>query len=515
MKATIRVIAGEMHRGVERAEEELAKCGRHYQAGGLIVSVFTRPETRDPVIQPISAPALTCELARAANWEKYDGRAEDMVRCDPPARHVAVLFDSQQYKYLKPLAGLARQPYYRDDGTLSMLAGYDERARLFGVFNPNDFPVKINATHADARAALSLLFDLLTEFRFAAEHDRAAALAAILTAVIRPALPHAPMFHVRAPVMGSGKSYLCKLFTAFAGPGPSAPSSYPADGAEATKALLAMLITSPAVIEFDDMTSDLLPHGAMNRVLTEERISDRILGESKIIAASTCALFLSSGNNVGPVRDMLRRVLTIKIDPRCQSPATEVSYTHGPVDEVRHNRGKYVAAALTLIQAWKAAGSPRADVPTVATYGGTWADYCRHPLIWLGLPDPAIELLAQLAHDPDADALGRVLTLWFEKFQKRPMHVREVLRDLSPHDDLFDAFRDIAEERGEINRKRLGRWINRNESRIVGGSKFRRVEHSRGHVAWCVVQEIAVSAVSAGCSKQFTKSVTDDLAKDT
>jgi hypothetical protein len=511
MKATIRVIPGEIHSVVERAEEELATRGRHYQMGGLIVSVSTRPETRDPVIQTTSVPALTSELARAATWEKFDARAKDWCRCDPPARHVTVLFDAQQYHHLKPLRGLARQPYYRDDGTLALQAGYDDHARLFGVFNPNEFPVKINATEADARVALGLLSDLLSEFRFDAEHDRAAALSAILTAVVRPSLPHAPMIHVRAPVMGSGKSYLCKLFTAFAGPGPSAPSSYPADGAEATKAILAMLITSPAVIEFDDMTTDLLPHGAMNRVLTEERVSDRILGETKTIAVSTRALFLSSGNNVGPVRDMLRRVLTIKIDPRCQSPATEVSYSNGPVEEVRGNRGRYVAAVLTLIQAWKAAGSPRADVSPLATYGGAWADYCRHPLIWLGLPDPATGLLTQIAHDPDADALGHLLQLWFDRFQSRPMLIRDVLKQVGESwedDELGEALREVADERGKINRGRLGWWIKRHEGRIVGGLEFRREELSRGHVAWRVVQEVAVSAVSAGFSQPIAKTVT-------
>jgi hypothetical protein len=68
---------------------------------------------------PTSAPALTRELSVAATWEKYDGRAEDWVRCDPPARHAGILFDAQNFRYLSPLAGVARQPYFRElDGEL-------------------------------------------------------------------------------------------------------------------------------------------------------------------------------------------------------------------------------------------------------------------------------------------------------------------------------------------------------------------------------------------------------------
>ena len=64
-----------------------------------------------------------------------------------------------------------------------------------------------------------MLEALLTEFHFVAPTDKAAALSAIFTAVVRVSLPLAPAFHVRAPVFGSGKTFLCELIGAFAGPG--------------------------------------------------------------------------------------------------------------------------------------------------------------------------------------------------------------------------------------------------------------------------------------------------------
>jgi hypothetical protein len=56
-------------------------------------------------------------LAGAATWERFDARAEDWVRADPPARHAAVLLDSTSYHHLPVLSGLARQPYQRPDGS--------------------------------------------------------------------------------------------------------------------------------------------------------------------------------------------------------------------------------------------------------------------------------------------------------------------------------------------------------------------------------------------------------------
>jgi hypothetical protein len=487
-KPLIRVVAGDLHRVVDAAEKELAGRGRHYQAGGLIVSVSTDPTCGDPSIVPTSAPALTRELSVAATWERYDGRAEDWVRCDPPARHAGILFDAQNFRYLPPLAGVARQPYFREnDGELIIQPGYDKTAQRFGVFDARQFELH-DLTYEAARAALILLEDLLTEFHFVSDTDRAAALAAIFTAVVRPTLAYAPAFHVRAPVFGSGKTYLCELIGAFAGPGGNAKVSYPTTSEEATKVILSLLLTSPAVIEFDDMDTDWIPHGTIKRMLTAEHITDRILGVSKTATVSTRTLFLGSGNNVGPVRDLLRRVLTIHIDPRSATPAT-MSYKGYPVEKVRQKRGLYVAAVLTIVQAWRAAGSPRVAVDSIVTFGGAWSDYCRYPLMWLGHPDPATALLDQVRHDPDGDALSGLMTEWYDIFGSTPTTVRKAV-ELATYgqSNLLDAMREFpVEERGEINRSKLGWLLKKNANRIVGGFEFQKAE-ADGRTAWRVVE---------------------------
>ena len=303
--------------------------------------------------------------------------------------------------------------------------GYDETTHRFGVFDARQFEIPEPTIDA-ARAALALLEELLTEFHFVAPHDKAAALAAIFTAVVRPTLPHAPAFHVRAPVFASGKTYLCELIGAFAGPGTNAKVSYPTTSEEATKVILSLLLTSPACVEFDDMDTDWTPHGIIKRMLTAETITDRILGVSKTATVSTRTLFLGSGNNVGPIRDLLRRVLTIHLDPRCATPAT-MTYKDAPVDKVRQRRGVYVAAVLTIIQAWQRAGSPRAQADSIVTYSGAWSDYCRYPLMWLGHPDPATALLEQVRHDPDGDALSGLMQEWYALFGETPTTVRKAV----------------------------------------------------------------------------------------
>lgn len=494
-KPTIKVEAGELHRIVDAAERELAATGRYYQRGGLIVSVATDPESAETQIKPVSQPALLRALSSAAIWTRFDARSQADVICDPPSRHVNVLFDSEAYQHLPALAGLARQPHLRPDGSLVRDAGYDSATGLFGVFDARQFDVPDRPTRQQAEHALAELNALLDEFEFARPHDRAAALAGILTATTRSSLQLAPMLHIKAPQIASGKSYLTSIVTAFASPTAPAAVAFPSNDEECQKLLLATLLTAPSAIVFDNLTTDLIPFKSLCSALTEEHLTGRILGISKTATVGTRALLLSSGNNVGPLRDMSRRCITINLDPQCETPATR-QFQSDPLARVRSNRAQYVSHALTLVRAWLGAGRPLTTCKPLASYG-VWSDLVRQPLLWLGLPDPASSVFEQLAQDPDRETLGRLLHSWKNIFGNTPTMIRNVV-DKSSFDasELREVLREIAEERGEINRRRLGRWIARHQGRIVDGMKFVRDSGTSSAEKWRVQSVISVSAVT-------------------
>lgn len=510
MKPTIRVMAGELNRVVDAAERELAQSRRHYQRGGLIVTVVTDPGTRETRVQEISPPALVRALAGAATWERFDGRTEDWVRADPPARHATVLFDATSYPHLPVLNGLARQPYLRPDGSLMTAAGYDTATGMFGMFDAREFSVPDKPTRAQAEAALALLKSLLVEFSFAGDSDLAAALVAMLAAAIRPSLAHAPMIHARAHMVGSGKSYLCELITAFATPQRGTPTTFPADDEECRKLLLAELLRAPAVVEFDNLTGDLVAHKSLCTVLTSEFMSGRILGVSKTATVSTRALFLSSGNNVGPVQDMTRRCISIRLDPGCETPAARSFTRPELVRDVLRERGRYVSAALTIVRAWIVTGRPKTICKSLAGYGD-WSDLCRQPLLWLGCADPTVSVFEAMTEDPDRETLARLLTAWFSVFGKTPAMVRDAVKQAITFNDenaeLREVLRDIADERGEINRRKLGWWIKRHAGRIVNGQRFVRASGNRSAEAWQVEVVESVSPVSSVSIQPNEKSV--------
>ena len=130
--------------------------------------------------------------------------------------------------------------------------------------------------------------------------------------------------------------------------------------------------------------------------------------------------------------------------------------------DVLRERGRYVSAALTIVRAWIVAGRPKAACKPLAGFGD-WSDLCRQPLLWLGLADPTESVFEAMAEDPDRETLDRLLDGLAGSFGKTPAMVRDAVKRASAfsdeHAELREVLHDIADERGEINRRRLGWWI--------------------------------------------------------
>lgn len=483
----IRFVQGELSAVLRAIETELAKLGTFFHTKGTLVSI-SLDQHGNTTLRPITEQMLLQVLATHVDFEKYDGRIKGFAPCDPQPRYVNMLLNKHDFEVIPQLNGIARQPYFLSDtnGSASICTneGYNVKSGMLGSFCAQDY-VLPEPTVENAKAALKLLSDLISEFHFVDPLDKAVALSAIFTAVFRPGIPLAPGFHVRAPVISSGKSLLCQLIGLFAGPESNKKISYPKSSEEATKVILSALLESPAVIEFDDMTHDWIAHGVINRLFTNEWITDRILGVSKMATVGTKVLVLGSGNNVGPIRDLIRRVLTCNLNPRCSNPMA-LAYKGNPLTLMGSNRAVYVVAVLTIAKAWMTAGSPKSDVSNIASFGGTWSDLCRHPLIWLGEADPAESFFEQLKKDQDQETLGRLLKQWHKTFGSTPKTLRVALEALDSNPDLQDAIAEFpVYERGEVNRGKLGWVLKRCANRIVNDLMFERIEASE-RTAWRV-----------------------------
>lgn len=484
-KPVIRSEKGEFHQVVDAAEKVLATAGAYYHSGGQIISLRSDPFTNETSTQLVGDQAAMVALSAAADWENFDGRSKSWQRVDVPTRVVTALMKKGQHRYLRPLNGIARQPFFRvGDDALVNTAGYDTQSGMFAAFDQQDYNLP-ESSERNARDALDGLKHLISEFHFATPNDKSAALSAMLAGAIRPSLRLCPAFSISASRPGSGKSYLAAVIGRLAGPSDTQNTSYPTNAEEASKLVLSLMLTSPAVVCFDDMTSDWMAYGAINRLLTSETITERVLGASKTATARTASLIMGTGNNIRPLRDLARRVVSIYLSPRVEA-ITSLRYKGNPLASINADRKRYVGYALTIVSAYIAAGRPRADVPTVPSYDD-WSRLCRDSLIWLGEPDPAASLLAQVNEDPDVQAFGDLLVQWHACFRDRPTMVRTLLDRAEQDAALKEALLDLpVVERGFVNRSKFGRYLARHANRIVNGHELRQSPNGERN-AWVVV----------------------------
>ncbi len=487
IKATIHIEPGQLHAVVDAAERVLAASGDYFQSGHRIVEVVTEPGTGQVCIRPIEMSDLTKVLSAKVDWLKIDGRSKQWCQIDPPQRALSILHESRTLKHLPVLKGLANQPYLHPDFSIVMQSGYDSKLCIYGVFDREDFKILESPTREDAINALQELNELLTEFCFVDEWDRAAALSSMITAVLRPGLPHAPMFHARAPVPSSGKSTLMSVVSSLATAQISAPMSFTSHEVEFQKKFFSELLLSPAVVLFDNLTTDLVPHNCLCSALTSEYISDRILGSSKNITVGTRTLMLSNGNNVGPIRDMARRTITINLDPRCELPAAREYARPDLLGEVRRSRSRYVSAVLTIVKAWIIAEKPMTHCKPFAGFE-VWSQLCRQPLLWLGLPDPIQSTISAMEEDPDRVMLKRFHLLWQYQFGQYEGTVQKLVNPSLPLDEdvleLREVLFDIAGDRDGLNRRRLGWWIKRHAGQIVDDMFLEKGTSKRSAEVW-------------------------------
>lgn len=478
----IRISAGNTYLAVAAAERELAADGAYFHAGGPIVRIVNRPG-QGISSEVVNEQTLASVLAAKIDWERK-GQSKEWGRCDPPPQVVQGLLKGQDRPHLKTLSGLARQPFYRPDGTLVRLPGFDVETGTYAAFNEADYELR-ELTRDLAERYLAYLKYHLEEFPFVSDADQSAALAAMLTAAIRPSLPQAPAFSISATGSGSGKSYLASIIAQLAGPDEPYNVSYPTKAEEATKVVQAMLLEKPAVILFDDMQTDWKSFGSLNKALTSPTTTERILGASRTATASTRVLFLGTGNNIEPRKDMRRRVITIRLDPPEENPALR-SFQRDPLGDVKTFRARAVEAALTIIGAYRAAGSPKTDLPSIAGYTA-WSDLCRQSLCWLGEPDPGVSLIEQIKDDADLELLAEFMDLWHREFGSTAVTVRKLIAKAEFTNGLMDVLAELPVMEGRhINPRKLGWYLKGVRGRRAGGCRIESAECTERR-AWRVV----------------------------
>jgi hypothetical protein len=397
------------------------------RAGELVT--LGRDEHGAHIIVPMDEDATRGHMARAADWVR---ETKTEPRDVPPpidvVRDLATAISERVREHAEwpfpPLRGIVTGPAVRPDLSLLTAPGYDAETRFYyapsaGLTLPE---VSDAPTGADVGRAVSALTFPFSEFPWRQPPgggDFANYLAAMLTPALLPALAdaHIPLCLIDAHKMGTGKSLLSDavaiVHTGRPAPMVSAPGGR--SGAEEwRKNILSMLLPGPSVLVLDNVRGKL-ESSDLCRALTSSRITDRILGHTRMATVESHALWIANGNNVQLGGDMPRRCVPIRLEAASSRPWA--GRTFGIPDlrgYLAQHRGELLWAVLTLVRAWASAGQPVPDdVPILGSFE-TWCRMCGGILAVAGVPGflANVEELWENSAPDEAEWEGFLATLW-------------------------------------------------------------------------------------------------------
>lgn len=487
--------AGELPQAV--AELQAALKGKVYQMGGMLVQVYRLPrrtassgirrEAGSTVIAPITPDSLTLLAAQNARWTRFDAKGKER-EANPPQEVVRALLAAQGSWIFPVLTGVISCPTMRHDGTIIDAEGYDLKSGLYADFRGQTFPtVALRPTKEDATNALGFLLDAVREFPFESDASKSVMLGAMLTAVMRPSVPTAPLFCLSATTFGTGKSAGGDQVAIIATGEVAAAVDFNANEDEFKKSLFSILLEGAPATMIDNIVGTL-NSSLLNMILSQQSIKGRVLGASKTATVPTSSLWLATGNNLTLSGDMTRRSLYCELDARMERPE-EREFSRDIYKWTKENRPQLVVACLTILKAFAAAGKPGADSLRRMNGFTDWSNWVRGALVWLEQADPLDTQRNIEAGDPEREALEAALSAWWDCLGDRPVTGNDLLQTSDASDQrmrMYQALVTAVNNPRGINVRNLGKWLARYQGRIVQGLRIVRGSTIRKQVVWSV-----------------------------
>ncbi|GLS30560.1 putative DNA primase/helicase [Mesorhizobium albiziae] len=444
------------------------------------------------VLVPVDKAALVEIFTTLIDWKKWDMRKDDLRSIACPSIVAETALARRGDWPFPQLRAVVSAPTLRPDGTILSNKGFDTQTGILFV-SELEWPILSDQpSKRDAQAAMGVLRGLLESFPFVGPADRSAALAMILTALVRPCLPTAPLFGVNAPTPGTGKSKLVDLAAILATGQAAAVLSAPREEAELQKHVGSVLMAGDAFITLDNIEYPLRSE-FLCQVLTQGAVAVRVLGESRTLKLPTGSTFCATGNSLRFAGDLTRRVVLINLDARVERPEDRVFKTDVTAT-AKTRRIELVSAALTVLRAFVVQRGQRI-APPLGSFED-WSNLVRSALVWIGEADPLLNAGKVRDDDPERERTAAILNAlpigdpWTVGKISRMIDLDlEQHPSQRRHDVLIDALGEFI-QRGALNKQRLGHFLRKQAGRIVGGKRLVSCGHDRTNAATWTVEAV-------------------------
>jgi hypothetical protein len=272
-----------------------------------------------------------------------------------------------------------------------------------------------------AEAKRWILDELLPDFPFVSDADRAHAIAELLLIPARSMIAGATPLHVHeAPAPGTGKDLLAEVMGLIVLGEDPQTMNYTASPPEMGKKLLATLMRAPEWITMPNVTG-IVDDTGLTDAISRGAFADRVLGVSQIARLPARNVWTMTANNAELSGDLARRSVRIRIDAKVERPQDRTDFRHPDLRSwVESNRGQLLWSALTIVQSWVSAGMVRSDhmMGTFKDWAGVMGGILTHAQI-----PGFLENAKEFAQAADGDALARraLVSAWWEKYQRDPV----------------------------------------------------------------------------------------------
>ena len=451
-------------------------------------------------------------MCRKSQWIKFDQRANAWIDIHPPQEVALIVLNRYGDWTFQSIAGIIGTPTLRPNGTSCRRRATTRRPGCCWWTRRRCRRSQEKPTREDAEKSLGLLKDLLVEFPFSdvdankKSVSRSVALSGMLTTVCRAAFPVAPMHIGDATAPATGKSYLLSLIAAIATGRLMPVISAGKSEEEMEKRIGAAVIMGQSFVCIDNVNGEI-GGDALCQLVEQPRPSVRVLGLSKLVEVEASSVtFFADGNNIVVTGDLSRRAIVFKLDAKLERPELR-TFTGDPMKSVMDDRGKYIAACLTICRAYIAADRPN-PMPQIASFND-WSNVVRSALVWLGEEDPVKSMDTSSAEDPVKNALLTMLTAWIEV-----MGTSATLREVIDQCNAVASF-DVQSKtptyaypelrsavsactpRRPLDIDTFGKWMRSNKGRIINGMCFDKQPGSSGGPTIWLVKRIADTEAQA------------------
>lgn len=438
-----------------------------------------------PLLAELTDDRTRHELARAALWFKVGAKGTtDFVL---PPSHVVKDVLATPNPPLPVLTRIVEAPVFSASGNLQTLPGYHDASRTYyapakGLQIPS---VSLTPTVEErARARSLILDDLLHDFPFVGQEERANAVALYLLPFVRDMIQGPTPNHlIEAPVPGTGKGLLADMLLL-----PSVGQQIGImvaanDDAEWRKSITTAIRSAKSAILIDNMTR-ALDSGVLAAAITGLTWDDRLLGSNDMFRAPVTCVWVTTGNNPQMSTELARRTVRIRLDTRVDRPwqREDGSFKHPQIRTwaIEH-RGELVWAGLTLVQAWLADGRPNGST-TLGSFE-SWSRVLGGILTTAGITGflQNLDAFYEVA-DRETEVWRQFVAQWWEKFQSHDVGAV----DLFP---LAEAMDGIELGRGGDRSQRIvfGKHLMKLRDRVIGNYRIALAGKKKSATQWQLV----------------------------